>query len=440
MRRRLALFLFVALGLATPAGAADNDPLKTASQLAKESRYAEAQAIFQKLVDTGNPKRLGETLIAQAEAYFAASDYDRAAATLRAAQALPLSDALRTRAAVLADKIGDKLSWQRLRGSITVSATHNARLRHRVHVVSSGNGVEIIEICDDEPDGFDDYDDGPTIGSYENCYYEEVTDDARARSTTINIPDWQIQTADKVEHQLPLDGHGSYWRTVSELTQGWHFEASDQNNRVIRARSGPSWFFPDWQTRLDLNATYLSGRQNHVTNLQYLAPLAALEWRAFPDLKFNASFQYQKRWAFPSQQNGYASLLDTQLRWEPTAVDRLTVRGLLRQQALQFAYNSYSSEEIRAGYRRGFRWWFGLDGGFVEAELRARFTNFNGPAPSDNGQARRDTIPSGLLYLGQEFDKTWTAKLSCSYNEVNSTIPRYVRNDFQYYLALTRNF
>jgi hypothetical protein len=440
VRRSLALCLFIIFGLAAPAMAAGDDPLKTAAQLAKDNRYAEAQAIFQKLVDTGNPKRLGEILIARAEAYFAASEYDRAAAALSAAQALPLSDALRARAAALGDKIGDKLSWRRLKGSITVSAIHDSRLRHRVRVVSSGNGVEIIEICDDEPGGFDDYDGGPAIGSYENCYFEEVTDDAQARSATVNIPDWQMQTVDKVEHQLPLDGHGSYWRTIGELTQGWHFEAADQNNRVIKARSGPSWFFPDWQTRFDLNATYLSGRQNHVTNLQYLAPLAALEWRAYPALKFDASYQYQKRWAYPSQGNGNAHVVDAQLHWEPTAVDRLTVRGLLRQQAAQFAYNSYNSEELRAGYRRGFRWWFGLEGGFVEAELRARFTNFNGPAPSDNTEVRHDTIPSGLIYLGQEFDKTWTVKLSCSYNEVDSTIPRYVRNDFQYYLAVTRNF
>jgi hypothetical protein len=99
-----------------------------------------------------------------------------------------------------------------------------------------------------------------------------------------------------------------------------------------------------------------------------------------------------------------------------------------------------ASEEIRAAYRRGFRWWFGLDGGFIEAELRVRFTNFNGAASSDGGLLRRDTIPSGLLYLGWEFDKTWTVKAACSYNEVDSTIPRYVRNDFQYYLSVTGNF
>lgn len=116
MRRSLALCLFIIFGLAAPAMAAGDDPLKTAAQLAKDSRYAEAQAIFQKLVDTGNPKRLGEILIARAEAYFAASDYDRAAAALSAAQALPLSDALRARAAALADKISDKLSWRRLKG------------------------------------------------------------------------------------------------------------------------------------------------------------------------------------------------------------------------------------------------------------------------------------------------------------------------------------
>jgi hypothetical protein len=245
VRHNLALFPFIVLGLAAPVAAADDDPLKAAKQLAKDSRYAEAQAIFQTLVDTGKPKRLGEILIARAEAYFAASEYDRAAAAMSAAQALPLSEALRARAAALADKISDKLSWRRLKGSITVSAVHDSRLRHHVRVISSGNGVEIIEICDDEPAGFDDYDDGPSIGSYENCYFEEVTDDAQARSTTINIPDWQLQTVDKVEHQLPLDGRGSYWRTIGELTQGWHFEASDQNNRVIKARSGPSWFFPD---------------------------------------------------------------------------------------------------------------------------------------------------------------------------------------------------
>ena len=73
-------------GLVTPAAAADDDPLKTAAQLAKDSRYVEAQAIFQKLVDTGSPTRLDETLIARAEAYFAASDYDRASASLSAAR------------------------------------------------------------------------------------------------------------------------------------------------------------------------------------------------------------------------------------------------------------------------------------------------------------------------------------------------------------------
>jgi hypothetical protein len=157
------------LGPAAPAVAADDDPLKTAGQLVNDGRYGEAQAIFQKLAGTGNPKRLGEILVARVEAYFAASDYDRATTTLSVAQALTLSETLHARAAALADKIGDKLSWQRLRGSITVSAIHNSRLRHRVQVISGGNGVEIVEICDDESGGFDDYDDGPAIGSYENC-------------------------------------------------------------------------------------------------------------------------------------------------------------------------------------------------------------------------------------------------------------------------------
>jgi hypothetical protein len=48
VRRSLALCLFIIFGLAAPAVAAGDDPLKTAAQLAKDSRYAEAQAIFKR--------------------------------------------------------------------------------------------------------------------------------------------------------------------------------------------------------------------------------------------------------------------------------------------------------------------------------------------------------------------------------------------------------
>jgi hypothetical protein len=84
--------------------------------------------------------------------------------------------------------------------------------------------------------------------------------------------------------------------------------------------------------------------------------------------------------------------------------------------------------------------WLGLEGGFAEAELRARLASFNGTAPADNGALRRDVIPTGLVYLGQDFGKTWTAKLSCSYNQIDSTIARYQRNDLHYALSITRNF
>ena len=237
--------------------------------------------------------------------------------------------------------------------------------------------------------------------------------------------------------------NGSYWRTVGELSQSWQVDAADQDNRVIKARTGPSWFSPNWQSRFDLNMTYVTGRQNHVTNLQYLAPYAAWEWRPVPNLKLNSSYQYESRQAVPApQQNGYANLIDTQLRWDVTPVDRFGVRTLFREQMVQFAYNSYRSEELRAGYRRGFRWWFGLDGGFAEAEMRARFAQYYGAAPSDGGLTRRDIIPTGLLVLGQDFGKTWTVKISCSYNEVDPdrAALQNGRDDFHHYLAVTRNF
>ncbi|HVH78058.1 MAG TPA: hypothetical protein VM782_01600, partial [Stellaceae bacterium] len=182
-----------------------------------------------------------------------------------------------------------------------------------------------------------------------------------------------------------------------------------------------------------------SGRQNHVTNLQYFAPYAAIEWRPRPDLKLNASYQYELRQAFPAQQNGYASFIDTQARWDATSADRFTGRLLWRQQAAQFSYNSYVSEEFRADYRRNFKW-FGLDGGFAEAEFRFRIADFEGPAPADTPLRRHDTSPTVLLYLGEDFGKDWTVKISWSYNQFDSTIPRYVRNNRQYYLSVTRNF
>jgi hypothetical protein len=440
-RLRAVLALAVGLGLAIPALADDKDPLKTAIGLAKEGHYAQAQAIFQRLLATSGADagKLGPILLGRAEAYFASSEYGLAETTLSTAQALPLSDALQARAAALADKIRDKLSWQHFEGSTTLSTVHDSRVRHRVQSVSSANGVEIIEICDDEPSGFSDSDSGPVVDTAQNCYFEQVTDDTKAGSRVRDISDWQAQTADKVEHQIALDSNGSFWRTVGELTQSWQVEASDQDNRVVKVRTGPSWFLPTSQTRLDLSATYLSGRQNHQTNLQYFAPLTALEWRPIASLKLNASYQYEWRQAFPAQLNGYANLLDSQLRWDATSNDRFTARALWRQQAAQFAYNSYVSQEFRADYRRGFVW-FGREGGFVEAEMRLRFANFAGAAPSDNGLIRHDTTPTGLLYLGQDFGKAWTVKISCSYIDFESTIARYVRNDRQYYLSVTRNF
>ena len=81
---------------------------------------------------------------------------------------------------------------------------HDSHVRHRdAGRLASGNGTEIIEICDDEP-SFDDFDDGPSIGSTENCYYEEVTGDTKASSSTVNIADWQLQTADKIGASIPL--------------------------------------------------------------------------------------------------------------------------------------------------------------------------------------------------------------------------------------------
>ena len=298
------------LGLAIPALADDKDPLKTAIGLAKEGHYAQAQAIFQRLLATSGADagKLGPILLGRAEAYFASSEYGLAETTLSTAQALPLSDALQARAAALADKIRDKLSWQHFEGSTTLSTVHDSRVRHRVQSVSSANGVEIIEICDDEPSGFSDSDSGPVVDTAQNCYFEQVTDDTKAGSRVRDISDWQAQTADKVEHQIALDSNGSFWRTVGELTQSWQVEASDQDNRVVKVRTGPSWFLPASQTRLDLSATYLSGRQNHQTNLQYFAPLTALEWRPIASLKLNASYQYEWRQAFPAQLNGVVSL------------------------------------------------------------------------------------------------------------------------------------
>jgi hypothetical protein len=69
-----------------------------------------------------------------------------------------------------------------------------------------------------------------------------------------------------------------------------------------------------------------------------------------------------------------------------------------------------------------------------------RFANYNAAAPSDSGLVRHDTVPVGLLYLGQDFGKVWTVKLSYSYTDYESTIPRYVRDNRQYYLSVTRNF
>ncbi|HWB51936.1 MAG TPA: hypothetical protein VG651_22705 [Stellaceae bacterium] len=438
---KLATVVALIVSLLTVSALADGgDTAKTAGDLVKKGQYGQAQLLYQRLIDAaGRDADRGPVLIARADAYFAAGEYGKAQAALAAARALPLGAELTKRADVLSDKIADKLSWQRFEASATMSLVHDTHVRHRVRVVSSANGTEIIEICDDEP-SFDDFDDGPSVITSENCYYEEVTGDSKASTQNINIADWQFQTASKVEHQFPLDSRGSYWRTVAELTQSWQVIAADQDNRVIRARTGPSWFEPDWQARFDLNLGYLTGRQNHVTNLQYLAPMAAWEWRPMPNLRLNSNYQYESRRAFPSQQNGHANLVDTQLRWDMTPVDTVVGRTLLREQVAQFAYNSYRSEELRAGYRRGFKWWFGLGGGFAEAELRARFSQFYGAAPSDSGLTRRDVIPTGLLVLGQEFGKAWTVKISCSYNEVDSSVVRYNRDDFQYYLAVTRKF
>lgn len=324
-------------------------------------------------------------------------------------------------------------------GSLTATIAHDSRVRHRTTVPA--NGSDTTEVCDVNFISDSGDEDASSIDTEEDCEEVEVPAGAQSRTALANIEDWQASALAKFDHRLNFDSRGDTWHSLLEISEAWQAIASDQDIRVIKLRTGPSFLIPLWQTKLDIGGAYQNNRFNHANALDVYSPVAAVETKPFAGFRGNATYAYEIRHATPVSLIGGAQTGDLQARWDLTKLDRITLRTLLRSQTTRSTFSGYDSAEFRITYRRGFAF-FGAAGWYGEIEPRLRLVDFAAPSSNaaDNGLTRHDRVWSAVLTLGRDFNTSWTLLGSYTYGYTASNLIRFRHDDNRLLSSLVRNF